>query len=85
MRAYRLAGGLHGVIEERPTGFGPTVFVGEVRDAEDRPISEHLNGQGNSHLILPVSVGPTEDAVLALLQTRATRLATNATAGIPAA
>jgi hypothetical protein len=71
------------VIEERPTGFGPTVWVGEVRtDHDDQPLqawresnsstapmSEHRfpGSQG----FYPVSVGTTRDDVLAKLTERA--------------
>lgn len=79
-----LPGGMWAVIEPRPTGFGPVVFVGDVRGQDGRPIAEQVHGERTGHWHYPVTVGTTETAVLAVLTARAERLAMNDTAGITA-
>lgn len=62
------------VVEKRATGFGPSVFVGELRTADDEPIAEHLNGKPDGEIVYPMSVGVTEAEVRTLLQKRAETL-----------
>ena len=73
-RAYRLPGGMLAVIEPRPTGFGPTVYVGELRTGDGKPIPEQVHGERSGHWHHPVTVGATEAGVLARLTARAARL-----------
>jgi hypothetical protein len=66
------------VIEQRPTGFGPSVWVGELRTSDDKPIAERAATYGTvepsahgRHYCHPLSIGTSEGEVLALLVARA--------------
>jgi hypothetical protein len=61
----------YAVVEERSTGFGPSIFAGELRDRNDRPIAEHLYGGKMTHIIFPVTIGATAEEVFAALDERA--------------
>jgi hypothetical protein len=81
------------VIEERPTGFGPTVWVGEVRtDHDDQPIRAWREANSStspmserrfygSQGFYPVSVGATRGDVLAKLTERAANIVESGSAG----
>jgi hypothetical protein len=68
------------VLDERPSGVGTTVWVGELRTRDGRPVvgyydSNMLTVQESPrtglHRCLPVAVGVSESQVLGLLSTRA--------------
>ena len=62
------------VVEPRVLDFGPTVYVGELRTEDDKPISEHLHGKADGRNIYPMTVGLTEAGVLEKLRERARQL-----------
>lgn len=62
---------IYAVVEPRVLDFGPTIYVGELRTEDDKPISEHLNGRHDGRNLLPLTVGPTEAGVFEVLQKRA--------------
>jgi hypothetical protein len=71
------------VVEHSDHGSGLTAWLGELRDANDDPIPERAStvypmltdttGRG-VRFVYPVSVGQTQDEVLALLRIRAAGL-----------
>lgn len=75
------------VIEQRPTGFGPSVWVGELRTLNDQPVTawvlhqyrvEQHEYRHGAKPCLPISVGTSEAEVLALLVARARDLKVSA-------
>jgi hypothetical protein len=66
MNVTALADGFYALTEPRQSGFGPTVWVGELRDAAGRPF--HDDGDRSR---LPMTMGPTESGVIAVLARRA--------------
>ena len=65
---------VHAVVESRVLDFGPTVYVGELRTEDDKPITEHLKGGKMTHIVSPVTVGATEVGVFRVLRERAAKL-----------
>jgi hypothetical protein len=65
---------VYAVVEPRVLDFGPAVYVGELRTEGDKPITEHLRGNVQSHIVAPVTVGATEAGVFRVLRERAAKL-----------
>lgn len=77
MNITPLTGGYYALTEQRPTGFGADVWIGELRNPTGKPIRATINPSSEprgQHYCYPITTGPTEAGVIAALQRRAHQL-----------
>jgi hypothetical protein len=59
--------GIRAVIDTIPTGFGPTILAGELRDNDDKPLPPVYPGKTGEQMWSPLSVAPNTPRGLAAL------------------